>query len=128
MESDKTYEIIDSAIKLAISNQLDLDFAGSGEEDNVVAYWSTKEKPCLWESALSSIDPLSAVLVFNQPEKRSKEDDNEAIATLSYFLNKSPGWLRSFQCGWFNKSNSSSSITGFLIGRTLRNEYMAIVK
>lgn len=69
------------------------------------------------------IDPLSALLLIEQPE-RIKNEDSEIIASLSSALNRRPAWIHSFQCGWTNQNNKSGSISGFLLGSKLRKKFL----
>ena len=84
----------------------------------------------LWNSNLFTLtspdkaEPLSLLLIQKNPERVSSGDDDILIATLSKFLQKPTWYFRSFQCAWQGKTNSSMSISGFLLGEKLRKKFL----
>jgi len=70
--------------------------------------------------AYSEIDPLSCILYFNQPVPIMNGDDNFALATIKKKLDRTNGWILSFQDAVRGKYNSSSSINGYISGRKVR--------
>lgn len=123
-------KLIDDFLEVAkkgCSSWSALDFEGCGKDENLNAYWDYKERPPCWSANVNdSIDPLSLLLVAEQPERdlRATRDDVEAINTLCLHLDRSATWVRSFQFGWFGDSNKGQSISGYITGRDLRLRYM----
>ena len=73
-------------------------------------------------SADKTLDPLSCILLTNQLSPKYDGDDNIAVATLAKHFNKSTGWIRSCSDGIRGKSNSSTSITGWVCGSNIRKQ------
>lgn len=99
-----------------------LAFDDCGEDDGFNAYWSHDDNS--WESINDTVDPLSLLLFMGKPIPYTEGDDCIATATVADYIGKSTGWLRSFQDGWYGRDNKSTSITGYLIGRKFRLEYL----
>lgn len=98
-----------------------LDFEDSGEEYGLNAYWDGRES--CWDGP-TTIDPLSLLLIAERSERESvHRDDNEVVHTLAAILNRPAKWVYSFQDGWYGRSNTNTSITGYLLGRKLRLKY-----
>jgi hypothetical protein len=121
-------EIQETLISIAVDQCLVL-FNGylwskvpSQVEDGLYVAWDTT---CQEWYALGALDPLTCVLLFKQPERHTKEDDNQVIATLSVHLERRPAWLRSFCDGWFGNKNQHGSISGYVLGHRLRLKYLA---
>lgn len=115
---------IENLIKKAIEPHKDnLVFKETGEDEGLNVYWNSKNK--MWDVS-SDIDPLSALILLEIPEreKKSQLDDDEIVATLSTLLGRRPGWVRSFQCGWYGYNNKSTSINGYILGINLRKKYI----
>ena len=77
------------------------------------AYWVSAENSWMYSG---EIDPLSAVLLVEQKEPYRQGDDDLAVATLSNMFSRYAGWVKSFQIGILGKSNSGTSISGYLMG------------
>lgn len=102
-------------------SSFELTFEDSGEEYGLNAFWDSKES--CWNGR-NEMDPLSLLLVSERPERKSVNKlDDETVATIAHVLNRPAGWVRSFQHGWYGRSNGDSSIMGYLLGRKLRIKY-----
>jgi hypothetical protein len=96
-----------------------LSFNDPEDKDGFNGIWNNK----CW-SAQQDIDPLTCVLLIENPERNVAYDDNESVSTVVKLLAKSAGWVRSFQHGYYGKANQFTSITGYLLGRKLRLKYL----
>lgn len=101
-----------------------LIFETKNNNIDLQAFWNPTE--ACWDCNSSLIDPLSLFLLSKKPERNKKLCDDEMIATLAASLERRPGWFYSFQYGWFNLSNKSTSITGYLVGSNLRFKFLHI--
>ena len=64
----------------------------------------------------NQLDPLSWVLYCMQPEPFREGDDDLAVATLGNLFNRKPSWVKAFHIALSSKTNSGTSISGFLMG------------
>ena len=78
-----------------------------------------------WISKMA--DPLSSILLIEQPRPWSYKDDDLVISTLSKVLGKKVAWISSFQDGWMGFDNRHASITGFLLGSKLKRQYFPLL-
>jgi hypothetical protein len=78
-----------------------------------------------WVSTLD-IDPLSCVLIVHQIEPYCKGDKDIRLATLARYFDRRTPWIDSFQYAWIGQINHGSSIGGYLVGRKLRQRYLAL--
>jgi hypothetical protein len=106
---------------LALPTAYTLTKAPSEIEDRLYAFWDPDRKE--WD-AQDAFDPLTCLLLCDQPERCKKEDDNQIIATLSVHLQRRPAWVRSFLDGWFGPNNQHGSISGYVLGERLRRKYL----
>lgn len=103
-------------------SSFELTFEDSGEEYGLNAYWNGRDGA--WDCG--EADPLSLLLICENAEREDVKDkkmDNETLVSLACLLSRSRAWIQSFQDGWYGRSNSNTSITGYLLGRKLRLKY-----
>lgn len=79
-----------------------------------------------WSLLSNQIDPLSSILLVEQPRPCSLKNDDIAISTLSKVLERKVSWIQSFQDGWMGFDNRHTSITGFLLGAELNRKYPSL--
>lgn len=68
------------------------------------------------------VDPLSCVIVSKNLERTKDGHDHLALATICRFFNRRYAWVKSFQDAWFNESNRSASISGYIIGQQVKKQ------
>lgn len=107
MNDQEILQLLQKTIK---STSLTLTF--KKPESYFYAYWDSNR----W-LAHNFADPLSILLVDLQIPK--VDGDCLALSSLSKFFNKRIAWVESFQNGVYGLTNSNS-ISGFLLGRKLR--------
>ncbi len=83
------------------------------------AYWLGEENKWMFDG---EVDPLSAVLLVEQKEPYREGDDDIAVGTLANMFGRKPNWVKSFQLGLTNKTNSGTSISGFLMGVRIKQK------
>jgi len=76
-----------------------------------------------WVLPSSQIDPLSSILMVEQPIPYLRKNDDVVISTLSKVLDRKVSWIQSFQDGWVGIDNRHTSITGYLLGSELKKKY-----
>lgn len=76
-------------------------------------------------SPSAKIDPLSSILLIEQPRPWANKNDDMAISTLSKTLGKKVSWIESFQDAWMGLDNRHTSITGFLFGAELNRTILS---
>jgi len=78
-----------------------------------------------WVSPDNSCSCLEAVLLIGQriPDLTLSRSDDLLISTLSNLFNKPAKWVSSFLLGYSGESNSSTSISGYVMGSNLRAHF-----
>jgi hypothetical protein len=123
MEDSKIAVLIVESIKSFNKTEKLMSFfvEAKPEPGNILkAFWHGEEN--CWTFVTGNTDPLSCVLLIEQPEPYRKGDDELAIATLAHILDRSAGWVKSFQIAMSNKANSGTSISGFIMGQRIKKE------
>jgi len=113
--------ILDSIINVFDTTDEDISLGGDFKSDYLTV--SFDEENNKWVANDKLVDYLSCVLLYNQPHPNFVSDDSAAISTLMKLFGKSAGWIRSFQCGCRGISNSSTSITGYILGMKMVKLY-----
>lgn len=106
--------IIENINRLIEETDLAITLSASDEYGFSISLNSDK-----W-TAFDRLDPLSCVLYFEKPNVVPNNVDNLAFTTIKKYLNRSAGWILSFQDAVRGKNNSSSSINGYICGRKVR--------